>query len=138
MAIQIRCPHCGKIQLPSIRVKTLGQGNGVEATQDPHKTLHVMMVLLLSLTIVGLPLAYWLCQRFDRQYPILVGPKLQYSYQCSLCGYKWKTRTDEPLPQGAAGKMLEPQGGIPPASSAKEGMLNFSALQNLSAWWFDL
>ncbi len=137
MAIQVRCPHCSQIQLPSIRVKMLGPADGVEGTEDPHKTLHVMLVLLLSLTIIGLPLAYWLCRRFERQYPILVGPTLQYSYQCSLCGYKWTTRTDQPLPQGTTEKIPELHESIPPAPTSPEGRLNFTALYDLSAWWFN-
>ncbi len=98
MTNQVRCPHCGKTQLPTIRVQTVeSSADGAAGKEDPRKTLRVLLVLLLSLTIVGLPIAYWLCQRYEKEYPVRAEPILKYSYCCSLCGYGWTWRTDQPL-----------------------------------------
>jgi hypothetical protein len=129
---QVRCPHCGKMQLPTIRVQTVEAPADVAgAKDDPRKTRRVLLALLLSLTIVGLPIAYWLCQRFEKQYPVRSEPILRYSYCCSLCSYAWTWRTDEPLPRRAAGTLADKrQSGS--TSSHHEGIANFSASHDFS------
>lgn len=132
MTNQVRCPHCGKIQAPAIRVQTVASSADVAGGKDdPRKTLRVLLVLLLSLTIVGLPIAYWLCQRFDKEYPVCSQPILKYSYRCSLCGYAWTWRTDEPLPRRATGTLTQ-KSESGSTSSHHEGIANFSASHDYS------
>ncbi len=110
MANQVRCPHCGQVQIPTIRVQTIECPSGQsQSKSDPRKTRRVLLMLLLSLTIVGLPLAYWLCQRYEKEYPVRIEPVLKYSYRCSLCSSAWTWRTDEPFPQRAHGKSAQKQ-----------------------------
>ncbi len=128
----VRCPHCAKTQLPTIRVQTIESStDGTLGKDDPRKTLRVLLVLLLSLTIVGLPIAYCLCRRFEKDYPRQVEPVLKYSYRCSLCGYAWTWRTDEPLPRRMTEESLnQPESGAQP--SPQKGIANFSALRDFS------
>ncbi len=138
MSNQLRCPHCGKTQLPIIRVQTMEpSADGAAGKDDPRKTLRVALVLLLSLTIIGLPIAYWLCQRFDKEYPVRTEPLVKYSYRCSLCGYAWTWRTDEPLPQCPPRNST--QGGddkktLP--TTPQETVQHSSFLREVVAWWF--
>jgi DNA-directed RNA polymerase subunit RPC12/RpoP len=129
---EVRCPHCGKMQLPTIRVQTIeSSGEKAGAKDDPRKALRVLLVLLLSLTIFGLPIAYWLCQRFEKEYPVRAEPVLSYSYRCSLCGYAWTWRTDEPLPRRATGTFTEKRESGS-TSSPHEGIANISASHDFS------
>lgn len=138
MINQVRCPHCGKDQLPTIRVQIIECPTDKAAgKEDPRKTLRVLLVLLLSLTIVGLPIAYWLCQRFEKEYPVRVEPVCNYSYQCSLCGYAWTRRTDETLTESSLGNSAQRDDNVRVLLTTPEkSTAHPSVLRKLVAWWF--
>ncbi len=104
MAIQVMCPSCGRRQPPAIRVQVLPPSARDQVTAmyryDPRRS---MLILLLALSIVGMPLAYWLCRRDEALYPLAPRSRVKYSYQCSVCGYAWSRVCEEEVaPQAPA------------------------------------
>ncbi len=136
MAIELRCPHCAQIQRPTIRVKTIEANGAVTGSQDPHHTRHILLLLVLSLTIVGLPLASWLRHRYERAYPIRGGPILEYAYECSLCGYRWRSCPDAPIAQSPVSNAVPRSDAPGTVSATARPSQHSSLLREFVAWWF--
>lgn len=117
--IQLVCPRCGKLQAPAIRVQVIPpskEERGKPAsTYDPRRS---MAILLLALSIFGLPIAHWLCQRDAAAFPVGERARVKYSYQCSVCGYAWsRICEEEAAPQAPASPS---EHGTQPALTAQE------------------
>ncbi len=110
--IQLVCPRCGKRQAPAIRVQTMPPPKEKQGdTPVPYDPRRSMAILLLALSIFGLPVAYWLCQHDAAAFPLGSRTTVKYSYQCGLCGYAWSRICEEeqaPVPAPLSERGAQP------------------------------
>jgi len=138
MAHQVQCPNCGMFKVVTTQIQTIEPSPKDTAKMDPkQESRWVLIVLLLSLTIIGLPIAYWLCKQLEKAYPVCVENICRYSYKCSVCGYTWAWRTDEPLPASVTKNSLQRhQDTRVLAPPSPKGAVHSSFFHDFVAWWF--
>lgn len=98
MSLQMACPRCHQLSSPSIRVATREvAASTVPDSRSSRQAWRVPLVLILSLTIVGLPIAYWLVKRFECMDANCQQTMHEYTCQCSRCGHRWSWQAHEPI-----------------------------------------
>ncbi len=125
MATLARCPYCGKIQRPVLRREIVELRSRDAASRSRLSSLRAPLVLVLSLTIVGLPLAHRLAKQFERQDRKDGTVVSTHAYRCSRCGRAW-----------ACGESIAPSLDIC-QDGAAEGQVPTSFLGRLTHWWLD-
>lgn len=101
----VRCPRCGKVQVSSSHAFSENGSSRVPTSGDPRLFLQSLTVLLLALTIFGLPIADWLCRRYEaeaaRNCPSEETRSSVVSFcRCRQCGHAWMPNPTRPLTQG--------------------------------------
>lgn len=98
MASWLVCPCCGRRQHPTMHVQIV-EPPAREGLKSPDRgPRRNLIILLLALSVFGLPLAYRMCQQDAAAYAINGRIRYQYTYQCNQCGHVWSRIRDEELP----------------------------------------
>lgn len=97
MSDAILCPCCGTPQAASSMPQMQSLPASVLKALDSRKFLRSITILLLALTILGLPLANWLCRRYEVQDRELEYMILGGSFVCAGCGHKWSVGGKESI-----------------------------------------
>ncbi len=126
MSSQVQCPHCGMFKIQTLDTQIIVRDSHVLKRVAEEDSRRVLIVFFLTLTIVGLPMAYVLTKRFEREECKRAEPICQYAYRCRLCNYAWTWRTDESLPRYASED----------APVLRRHVVRTSHLNELVAWWF--
>ncbi len=97
-----RCPHCGGDRIEETSKSDDGHFQRDDTPpfrENPVLFLWNLVVLLLGLTIIGIPIAWVL---YELRNPVFnlghTQTYTEYSYWCVLCGHRWKWRSNEPWP----------------------------------------
>jgi hypothetical protein len=134
--VQVQCPHCDMFKVQTLQVQTIERAAGDLKREAEDDSWHVLVVLVLTLTIVGLPLAYVLCKYFEREERKRAELVCEYSYRCRLCNYEWVWRTDKPLPQRVSESSLSKTKNSRSSPVRRRRAVYISFLNELVAWWF--
>lgn len=105
MTDQVQCPHCGGYKVGTERRNRIDPKTGKNYGQPPTDKMKedvsnsgclFIMVIFFPLLILYL-IVYIIAAIADNA---LVPKDVlnEYSYICSLCGYKWTWRENDPLP----------------------------------------